>query len=187
MPVNHPLLATLGFFLIISPIAGNENAYAFNFKKMLESVAPPNSSDDQSKPKKDTGLGGLFGRSKSGGVLGSDRKPAGSQVRGDGSSSDNSGPYQGSWKLRGACEKLKRTSALYGDASKSSLEQWSDRVLQDIGKPPGKAGRSDLLAIMSDPFSNFNGLKWAATPGFYVGSFISKKIKRRSVQVICKL
>ena len=177
MPINHPLLATMGFLLIVSPISGSENANAFNLKKMMESVAPPQSSGDESKTKKNAGPGGLFGGSKSGSLFGSGGNPLGAQGGGDRSSSDKSDPYQGSTALRFACEKFKKTSALYGDASKSSLEQWSDLVLQDIGKPPGKAGRSDTLAIMTDPFSKFNGLKWAVTPGFYVGSFISKKIK----------
>ena len=66
MPINHPLLATMGFLLIVSPISGSENANAFNLKKMMESVAPPQSSGDESKTKKNAGPGGLFGGSKSG-------------------------------------------------------------------------------------------------------------------------
>ena len=187
MQLKH-LFGALVCLLVFSAVPGSQSAYAFNLKKMMETVAPPQSSGDSETDKelddlknkedaKGAGLGGLFGGKNPGGPLGGSGKPGGMFGGGDNASSGKSDRYQGSGTLRLACEGSKKTSALYGKASKSSLNQWSDRVLQDIGVTPGTAGRSNTLAIMNPPIPEFNGLKWADNVGFYAGSFLSKKIK----------
>ena len=187
MQLKH-LFGALVCLLVFSAVPVGQSANAFNLKKMMETVAPPQSSGDSETDKelndlknkedaKGSGLGGLFGGKNPGGPLGGSGKPGGMLGGGDKASPGNSDSYQGSGTLRLACEGSKKTSALYGKASKSSLNQWSDRVLQDIGVTPGTAGRSNTLAIMNPPIPEFDGLQWADNVGFYAGSFLSKKIK----------
>lgn len=179
MQMKFSLLTTFGFLLIIAPIAGNEKAYAFNLNKMLEKVAPPQPSNQNQSPQK-AKPGGLFGGSKPGGLFGSGGKSGGilGNTGSSGSSSKGSDPYQGSFTLRLACERMKEPSALYAGVSKGSLDNWSNAVAQDFGKAPDKAGRSNVLAVLNPASPKFNGLKWAENPGFYVGSFRSKKVKK---------
>jgi hypothetical protein len=187
MQLQH-LCSALSCLLIFSAVHSSESAYAFNLKKMMETVAPPQSSNDSEtdKPLKGreikgdssgSSLGGLFGGKKPGGLLGAGGKFGNLPGSGGNASSGGSDQYQGSTILRLACDGPKKISALYGGASKSSLDQWSDRVLQDIGVTPGTSGRSNILAIMNPVDAEFNGLKWAELVRFYSGSFISKKIK----------
>ncbi len=187
MQLKH-LFGALVCLLVFSAIPASESAYAFNLKKMMETVAPTQSSGDSETDKsikdhtnkedaKSSGLGGLFGGKIPGGLFGGSAKPGGMFGGDNNASSGKSDLYQGSSTLRLACEGWKKTSPLYSKASKPSLDQWSDSVLRDIGVTPGATGRSNTLAIMNPLVPKFNGLQWADNVGFYAGSFLSKKIK----------
>jgi hypothetical protein len=172
----EPEMKKLAFFtatifavgLSITLISG---AHAFNLNKLLEKVAPP-------QPAKDNKAGQ---KSKSGGLFG-----------GMGANSGSSGAFQGDMTLRIACEKSKGPGALYAGASEASLYGWSNPVVQDFGKTTDKFGHASITALLNDASGDGKGLVWARsnrptnTLSFYLGSFLSKKIKKEMETFVLK-